>query len=59
MQPDWVAWRRFSDLPSVGDKTCDRFVNDVKQHSKDYCFAGLVDDLGKIRAVFDELVTNP
>lgn len=57
--PLWVAWRRFSDLPSVGDKTCDRFVNDIKQYTKDYCFAGLVDDLGKIRAVFDELITNP
>ena len=59
--PLWVAWRRFSDLPKDPPESskCGAYTGELRGYGEDYCFSGLVDFLGKVRSVWDEMIQDP
>jgi hypothetical protein len=59
LPPDWVAWRRLSDIPEEPPETSPcRSVTSLG-HAKDFCYAGLLDYNGVPRSVWEEFTTNP
>ena len=60
VDPLFVGWLRFSDLPSIGDENCGRsFTDPPKSYPKSFCFSGLFGDSGRAKAVWDIFTTDP
>lgn len=54
---DWVAWRRLSNLLTSPIDKCAAAQN--LGHSADFCYAGLLTDVGQHRKVWDEFTQKP
>ena len=59
LSPQWVAWRRLSDIPEDPPQTSPCRSVMSQGHGKDFCFAGLLDYNGLPRSVWEELIINP
>lgn len=60
----WVAWRRLANVPELdgASSPCRRFTEaqDPRlNYSIDYCYAGLINDLGQVQGAYNILTTNP
>ena len=60
----WAAWRRLADVPELteGSNPCGRFTESrdpALNYTVDYCYAGMINDLGQEREVYRVLTTNP
>lgn len=62
----WAAWRRLADVPEldpgVGSSPCSRFTQSrdaALNYTVDYCYAGMINDLGQEREVYRVLTANP
>jgi len=60
---EWMAWRRFSDLPTtpIDASKCKQYTgasDPALSYSQDYCTGGLLDANGVRRSVFDTFVAN-
>ena len=59
IDPQWVAWRRLSNIPEDPPETspCRTVMN--QGHDIDFCYAGLLDYNGQTRNIWDEFTINP
>ena len=58
IDPEWVAWRRLSNIPEDPPETsfCRAVIN--RGYPKDFCYAGIVDYLGEPRSVWEVLTAT-
>ncbi len=56
ISPEWVAWRRLSNIPEEPPQTspCGAVMN--RGYEKDFCYAGLLDYNGQPRSVWEEFI---